>query len=87
MFEIGTALFYVNFSPYFQQWGLNQDLTFPNLSVDSKLGFLKVSLRLNFQVFPNSQRDSGIFEGCSDWSSQFFAIQERKDGNIYIFST
>ena len=30
-------------------------------SIDSKLGFLSVSLRLYFQVFPNLQRDFGIF--------------------------
>ena len=28
-----------------------------NSSIDSKLGFLSVSLRLYFQVFPSSQRD------------------------------
>ena len=39
-----------------------KDLTFPNSSVDLKLGFLSVSLRLDFQVFPDSQRDFGIFK-------------------------
>ena len=32
-----------------------------NSFIDSKLGFLSVSLRLYFQVCPNSQRDFGIF--------------------------
>ena len=37
-----------------------QDLTFLNSSVESKLGFLSVSLRHYFQDFPDSQRDFGI---------------------------
>ena len=30
---------------------------FIQFTLDSKLGFLSVRLRLNFHVFPNSQRD------------------------------
>ena len=40
---------------YFQQWNLNQDITFPNSSIDLKLGILTIGLY--FDVFPNSQRD------------------------------
>ena len=29
----------------------------PNSSIDAKLGFWNIGLRLYFQVFPNSQRD------------------------------
>ena len=57
----------------------------PNSSIDSKLGFLSVSLRLYFQVFPNSQRDFGIFLCCSGWTSQFFPIQEKKDGKLLLY--
>ena len=56
-----------------------------NSSIDSKLGFLSVSLRLYFQVFPNSQRDFEIFLCCSGWNSQFFPIQEKKDGKLLLF--
>ena len=51
--------------------------------MDSKSGYLSIALRLYFQVFPNSQRDFGIFECCSGWTSQFFPIHE-KDGKIFF---
>ena len=54
-------------------------------SIDSKLGFSSVSLSLNFQDFPNSQRDFGIFLCCSGWTSQFFPIQEKKMKNCFCF--
>ena len=59
----------------------------PNLSkftLDLKLGFFSVRLRLNFHVFPNSQRDFGIFEGYSGWTSQFFPNQENKKENCFF---
>ena len=56
-----------------------------NSSIDSKLGFLSVSLRLYFQVFPNSQRDFGIFLCCPGWTFQFFPIQEKKMENCFFF--
>ena len=46
------ALFYVN-SLNFQQWNSNWDIAFFNSSLNSKLGFVNVGLRL----FPNSQKD------------------------------
>ena len=47
----------VNSQSYFQQWNLNQGITFPNSSTYSKLGLWNLGLRLYFQVFPNSQTD------------------------------
>ena len=47
----------VNSPPYFQQWNLNQEITFPNSSTDSKSGLRNLGFRLHFQVFPHSQRD------------------------------
>ena len=41
------------------------------LTANFKLGH---NFRLYFQVFLNSQRDFGIFECCSIWTSQFFPI-------------
>ena len=44
MFEMWTALLYLNYSFSFQQWNLNQEVIFPNSSIDSKLGFLDIAL-------------------------------------------
>ena len=49
------ALFYVN-SLYFQQWNSNWEIDFLNSSIDSKLGFLNVGLRLYFELFLNLQK-------------------------------
>ena len=38
-FEMWTAMFYVNYLSYFQQWNLNKDMTFLGSSIDSKLKF------------------------------------------------
>ena len=35
---MGTGSGYVNYLSYFQQWNLNQELTFYNPTIDSKLG-------------------------------------------------
>ena len=49
-----TASFYVNYHlSYFKQWNLDKDINFPNSSIDSKLGFLSVGLRLELQILPN----------------------------------
>ena len=50
---------------------------FLNSSIYLKLGFLSLSLRWHLEIFPNSQRDFGIFESCSIllYLSQFFPIQ------------
>ena len=52
-FEMWTALFYINYLSYFQQWNLDKDIIFPNSSIDSKLGFFNVALAglLNFFQF------------------------------------
>ena len=48
--EMWTALIYVNYLSYFQQWNLYS-------SIDSKLGFFSgVGLKLYFQFFANSQK-------------------------------
>ena len=50
------TLFYIN-SFHLQQWNSNSDIAFSNSSLDSKLGFLNVGLRLNILLtFPNSQK-------------------------------
>ena len=54
-FEMWPALFYVN-SLYFQQWNSNWEIDFLNSSIDSKLGFLNVGLRLYFELFLNLQK-------------------------------
>ena len=60
-FEMWTALLYVNYLSYFQQWNLDSDITFPNSFIDSKSEFFEFDIWLYFQVFPNSQRNFGIF--------------------------
>ena len=42
-----TGSGYVNYLSYFQQWNLDQELTFYNPTIDSKLG-----LRLYCKFFP-----------------------------------
>ena len=32
-------------------------MNFPNSSIDAKLGFWNIGLKLSFQIFPNSQRE------------------------------
>ena len=56
-----TALLYVNYLSYFQQWNLDSDITFPNSFIDSKSEFFEFDIWPYFQVFPNSQRNFGIF--------------------------
>ena len=51
----------------------------PCSSLDSKLRFLSVDLRLYIQAFLNSQRDLGIFEYYASWTSQFFPIPEKDE--------
>ena len=46
-----------------------------------KMGFLRVSLRLYFQVFPNSQRDFRIFECCFGWTSQ---LREKRWKTVFF---
>ena len=54
-----------------------------NSSIDSKLGFLSVCLRLYFQVFPNSQRDFGIF--LLLWLDfSVFPNSGKKDGKLLL---
>ena len=47
----------VNSLSYLQQWNLNLDISFPNSSIDLKLGVLNLGLTLYFQVFPNLQKN------------------------------
>ena len=54
MWKIWKALFYVN-SIYFKQWNATWDVIF-NSSLDLKLGFVNVGLRLYFKLFPSSQK-------------------------------
>ena len=68
-FDMWTALFYVNYLSYFLQRNFS--------SIDSKLGFF-------FQVFPNLQRNFGIFECCSSWTSKFLPIYEI-DGKLVFW--
>ena len=49
-FEMWPVLFYVN-PLYFQQWNSNWDRIFCNSSLDSKLRFLNVGLRLTWILF------------------------------------
>ena len=58
-------------------------ITFSNSSIDSKLGLLKVSLRLYSQFLFNSQRNFkfGISEWCSCCTTQYFPIHGR-DWNV-----
>ena len=60
---------------------LHKDITFPISSMDSKLGFLSVGIKLLVHIFPNSKWDFGIFKYSSSWMSQFFSFHE-KDGNL-----
>ena len=78
---------------YFQQWNLNYSINFPNSSIGPQLGFWNFSLRLQFQIFPDSQRDFGIFEYCSQRVSvlcQFkcleilFPLSESKNYKIFL---
>ena len=57
---------------------------FSQFTLDSKLGFLSVRIRLNFHVFPNSQEDFGTFEGSSGWISEFFPNQESNMENCFF---
>ena len=53
--EMWPALYCVN-SLYFQQWISNWDIAFLNFTLDSNLAFLDVGLRLQFELFHNSQK-------------------------------
>ena len=83
MFEMWTAIFYVNYLSYFQQWNLNKDITFLSSSIDSKLKFFECWLY--FQVFSNSQRDFGIFKCCSFWTSQIFQFMKKMENCLFFF--
>ena len=78
-----TTLIYVNYPSYFQQWNLNEDIIFPNLSIGAKLRFLSVSLRLFFQVFSNSQKDFAVFKCYSSWTSQFFPVHDTMESWVF----
>ena len=47
--SLWLRLLYVKYPTYIQQCNLKLDITFPNLSIDSKLRFLSVGLRLYFR--------------------------------------
>ena len=49
--SLWLRLLYVKYPTYFQQCNLNLDITFPNLSIDTKLQFLSAGLRLYFQIY------------------------------------
>ena len=67
MFEMRTALFQDLISgpidlisgPNFSQFIHRLKYSY---NYDSNMGFLSVGIMLYFQVFPNSQRDFGIFD-------------------------
>ena len=58
---------------------------FHNSSIDSKLEFLSVSLRLYFQDFPNSQRDFEIFFMLLWLDFSVFPNSGKKDGKLLLF--
>lgn len=67
------ASFYINFLSLFQHQNSNRELSFLNSSLNSKLEFLNVGdFMLHFKL-----SKIGIFECCSNWTSQFFQINER----------
>ena len=51
------TLVYVDSLSYFQQGNSNWDIVSLSSSLDSKLGFLNIGLRLYLKIFPNSQKD------------------------------
>ena len=53
-------------------------------TVKFKLGFLRVGLRLYFQVVSSSQRGFAIFKCSYNWTSQFFPVYD-KDGIFCLF--
>ena len=57
---------------------LRRSTTGLNSSIDSKLRFQSVGLRLYFQAFPNLQRDFGIFECCFSWTSQSSQLGKKR---------
>ena len=67
--------FYVNFPSYFQLWSLNQDITFPNLSIDPKFVFWNVGLGLCIlPSFPQfiKEVENWNFRKASDALPNFF---------------
>ena len=61
-----TALIYVNYFTLFSRLKLKLGHNFSQFIHGLKTGiFLVLVLRLYFQVFPNSQRHFGAYEGCS----------------------
>ena len=57
-----------------------------NSSIDSKLGFLSVSLRLYFQVFPSSQRDFwNFFYVALAGLLSFSQFRKKKMENCFFF--
>ena len=61
--------------------------------MNSSTNFLSVGLRLYYEVFPNSQREFGIFGCCSSWtfpnSSKrweigFFEYKPRLDFQVFF---
>ena len=68
MFEMCTALFHINYLSHLHQRNLNYNTAFPNLSINSNLGFLSVGLTLSFLRFPHFTKMFWDFRCCCSWT-------------------
>ena len=71
-----TALFYVNYLSYFQQWNLEHK--FPSSPIDSKLGFFVLVLGYTSKFFPINKKIFG-FLNVALAGLQIFPIQEKDE--------
>ena len=62
---------------------LNSDLTYPNLPIDSKLGFLSIGLRLYFHVFHKEILEFSNVALAGLLS--VFPNSGKKDGKFFVF--